>query len=237
MTRAEPVIPDFGKGSKCVLENHAFCWDWARDHWGDTLGPALVQHIELTAIAIGIGFAIAFVLALAAHHVRRLEHPVGIVSALLYTIPSLALFQLLVPFTGLTTTTVEIALVAYTLVILYPNILAGLDAAPPEVREAAAGMGLTPRQVLLRVELPLAIPAIIGGLRIAVVSTIAIATIAAFLLPKGLGFPIFYAIKLPEPFKTEIYAAGALAIGLALACDAALVLLRRILAPWAGRAL
>jgi osmoprotectant transport system permease protein len=97
-------------------------------------------------------------------------------------------------------------------------------------------MGLTRRQLLTRVELPLAVPAIIGGLRIAVVSTIAIATIAAFLLPKGLGYPIFYAIKLPEPFKTEIYAAGALAVGLALACDAALVLLRRVLAPWAQRA-
>jgi osmoprotectant transport system permease protein len=237
VTGAEPVIPDFGKASECVLENDTFCWDWARDHWGDTLGPALVQHIELTAIAVAIGFGIAFVLALAAHRVRGLEHPVGIASALLYTIPSLALFQLLVPFTGLTTMTVEIALVAYTLVILFPNILAGLEAAPPDVREAAVGMGLTRRQLLLRIELPLAIPAIIGGLRIAVVSTIAIATIAAFLLPKGLGYPIFYAIKLPEPFKTEIYAAGALAVGLALACDAALVLLRRVLAPWARRGL
>jgi osmoprotectant transport system permease protein len=236
MIGAEPVIPDFGKGSDCVLENRAFCWDWAQDHWGDTLGPALVQHLELTLIAVGIGFVISFVLALAAHRWRPIEHPVGIVSALLYTIPSLALFQLLVPFTGITTTTVEIALVSYTLVILFPNILAGLDAAGPEVREAALGMGLTRRQLLTRVELPLAVPAIIGGLRIAVVSTIAIATIAAFLLPKGLGYPIFYAIKLPEPFKTEIYAAGALAVGLALACDAALVLLRRVLAPWAQRA-
>ena len=178
---------------------------------------------------------LAFALALLAHRVRRVEHPVGVAAALLYTIPSLALFQLLVPLTGLTTTTVEIALVAYTLVILYPNIVAGLDGAPPEVVEAARGMGLTRRQVLTRVELPLAVPAIVGGLRVAVVSTIAIATIAAFLLPKGLGYPIFYAIKLPEPFKTEIYAAGALAIGLALVCDGALVLLRHALVPWARR--
>jgi osmoprotectant transport system permease protein len=230
-----PVIPDFGEGSSCVTENRTFCWDWAREHWGDTLQPAVLQHLWLTAIAIAIGFVLAFSLALLAHRVRRVEHPVGVAAALLYTIPSLALFQLLVPFTGLTTTTVEIALVAYTLVILYPNILAGLDGAPPEVVEAARGMGLTRRQVLTRVELPLAVPAIVGGLRIAVVSTIAIATIAAFLLPKGLGYPIFYAIKLPEPFKTEIYAAGALAIGLALVCDGALVLLRRALVPWARR--
>jgi osmoprotectant transport system permease protein len=235
MNAQEPVIPDFGKGSDCVLENRTFCWDWARDHWGDTLGPAVVQHLELTLIAVGIGFVIAFLLALAAHRWRPVEHPIGIVSALLYTIPSLALFQLLVPFTGITTTTVEIALVAYTLVILFPSILAGLNAAGPEVREAAVGMGLTRRQLLTRVELPLAVPLIIGGLRIAVVSTIAIATIAASLLPKGLGYPIFYAIKLPEAFKTEIYAAGALAIGLALVCDALLVTLRRVLAPWASQ--
>jgi osmoprotectant transport system permease protein len=227
-----PVIPNFGEGSSCEVDNGAFCWGWVKDHWHDTLGPALVQHLVLTAIAVGIGFAIAFVLALLAHRVRRIEQPVGVVSALLYTIPSLALFQILVPFTGITTTTVEIALVSYTLVILYPNIVAGLNAAPADVLEAARGMGLTPRQVLTRVELPLAVPTIIAGLRIAVVSTIAVATIAAFLLPKGLGYPIFYAIKLPDPFKTEIYMAGALAVGLALVCDAALVLLRHGLVRW-----
>ncbi len=231
----EPVIPNFGEGSRCVIDNGTFCWDWAREHWGDTLQPALLQHLWLTAIAISIGFVLAFALALLAHRVRRVEHPIGVVAALLYTIPSLALFQLLVPFTGLTTTTVEIALVAYTLVILYPNIVAGLNGAPPDVIEAARGMGLTRRQVLTRVELPLAVPAIIGGLRIAVVSTIAIATIAATLLPKGLGYPIFYALKLPDPFKTELYAAGTLAIALALACDAGLVLLRRTLVPWSRR--
>ncbi|HEY3183922.1 MAG TPA: ABC transporter permease [Gaiellaceae bacterium] len=232
-----PVIPDFGKGDSCVTGDHAFCWGWVKEHWDDTLRPALVQHVELTLIAVAIGFVLAFALALAAHRFRRIENPVGVLSALLYTIPSLALFQLLVPFTGLTTTTVEIALVSYTLVILFPNIVAGLHAAPPDVVEAARGMGLTPRQVLTRVELPLAVPAIVAGLRIAVVSTIAIATIAAFLLPKGLGYPIFLAIKLPTPFKTEIYTAGALAVALALACDAALVLARRALVPWARRGL
>jgi osmoprotectant transport system permease protein len=226
------VIPDFGRGSSCVTGDRTFCWDWVRAHWDDTLQPKLVEHVELTAIAVGIGFALAFALALLAHRIRRIEHPIGVVAALLYTIPSLALFQLLVPFTGITTTTVEVALVAYTLVILFPNIVAGLRAAPPEVIEAARGMGLTRRQLLLRVELPLAVPAIIGGLRIAVVSTISIATIAAFLLPKGLGYPIFLALKEPSPFKTEIYAAGALAVGLALAADVTLVLLRRGLVRW-----
>ena len=207
-----------------------------KQHWGDTLGPALWQHVELTLIAVGIGFVIAFPLALAAHRYRRLEQPVGVVSALIYTIPSLALFQLLVPFTGITWTTVEIALVGYTLVILFPNILDGLRSVPPDVLEAADGMGLTRRQVLLRVELPLAVPAIIGGLRIAVVSTVAIATIAATLLPDGLGYPIFLALEGSDPFKTEIYSAGALAVALALGADGLLVALRRVLVPWARKA-
>jgi osmoprotectant transport system permease protein len=228
-----PVIPNFGQGSSCVRGDHTFCWGWVQDHWHDTLEPALVEHLELTAIAVSIGFVLAFALALFTHRARRFEQPVGVFSALLYTIPSLALFQLLVPFSGITWTTVEIALVAYTLVIIFPNIVAGLRSPSPEVLEAARGMGLTPRQVLWRVELPLAVPAIIAGLRIAVVSTISIATIAAFLLPKGLGYPIFVALGAPTPFKTEIYSAGALAIALALVCDGLLVLLRRLLVPWA----
>jgi osmoprotectant transport system permease protein len=230
-----PVIPNFGHGSACVTGDHAFCWDWVRAHWSDTLWPALVQHVELVAIAVLIGFAMAFPLALIAHRYRRVEQPIGIVSALVYTIPSLAAFQLLVPFTGITWTTVEIALVAYTLVILFPNIVTGLRSAPDEVLEAARGMGLTRRQILWRVELPLAVPAIIAGLRIAVVSTVAIATIAATLLPKGLGFPMLLALAEPTPFKTEIYSTGVLAVALALSCDFALVGLRRMLVPWAAR--
>ena len=235
MTRfaSGPVIPNFGQGSSCVRGDHTFCWDWVRSHWSDTLAPALVQHLELVAIAIAIGFVIAFALALFTHRAHAFDQPIGVFSALLYTVPSLALFQLLVPFTGITTTTVEVALVAYTLVVLYPNISAGLRSPPPDVIETARGMGLTPRQILWRVELPLAVPAIIAGLRIAVVSTISIATIAAFLLPKGLGYPIFLALREPEPFKTEIYAAGALAVGFALAADLALVALRRVLVTWA----
>jgi osmoprotectant transport system permease protein len=227
-----PVIPNFGQGDSCVTGDHTFCWGWVQDHWADTLGPALWQHLELTAIAVVIGFAIAFPLALLAHRYRRLEQPFGAFSALVYTVPSLALFQILVPFTGITWTTVEIALVGYTLVILFPNIVTGLRSAPDEVIEAARGMGLTRLQVLTRVELPLALPAIVGGLRIAVVSTVAIATIAATLLPKGLGYPIFLALKEPTPFKTEIYSAGLLAVALAIGADLLLVALRRAVVPW-----
>ena len=227
-----PVIPNFGQGSSCVTGDNLFCWDWVKEHWGDTLQPALVLHIELTAVAIVVGSILAFGLALLAHRRRRAEQPISIVSALVYTFPSIALFQLLVPFTGLTFTTAAIPLVAYTLVILFPNFLAGLESSPPEVLEAARGMGLTQRQILTRVEIPLALPAIIGGLRIAVVSTVAIATIAASIGENSLGAPIFYAIQLPAPFKTEIYSAGFLAVALALLCDAALVITRRLAVPW-----
>ena len=234
MTRlaSGPVIPNFGHGSSCVRGDHTFCWDWVRAHWSDTLAPALVQHLELVAIAIGIGFVIAFTLALFTHRARSFDQPIGVFSALLYTIPSLALFQLLVPLTGITWTTVEVALVAYTLVILFPNIVAGLRSPAPEVLEAARGMGLTSRQLLLQVELPLAVPAIISGLRIAVVSTISIATIAAFLVADGLGKPVFDALEAPDIFKTELVAASALVVGLALLADAALALVQRLLTPW-----
>src|SRR5918994_1885740 len=179
---AEPVIPDFGEASACVSENRTFCTDWVRENWDPVLQPALVQHVQLTVIAVVIGFAISLAAALLAHRFRYVERPFGFASAVIYTIPSLALFQLLVPLTGLTVTTVEIALVGYTLLILFRNILAGLRSAPPEVLEAARGMGLTSTQTLFRVELPLALPAIIAGLRVAVVSTIGLAIFADALL-------------------------------------------------------
>jgi osmoprotectant transport system permease protein len=233
MTAAGPVIPNFGQGSSCVTGDHLFCWDWVKEHWGDTLQPALVLHIELTLVAVAVGSLAAFGLAVLAHRRRRAVQPISLVSALIYTFPSIALFQLLVPYTGLSFTTVAIPLVAYTLVILFPQFVAGLDAAPPEVLEAARGMGLTPNQVFRQIELPLALPTMIGGLRVAVVSTIAIATIAASIGENDLGAPIFYAIQLPTPFKTEIYSAGFLAVALALFCDGALVLVRRLAIPWA----
>ena len=235
MTQGGPVIPSFGKASTCVRDNGAFCWDWVQAHWDDTLRPALVQHVELTLVAVGVGFAIAFAAAVLAQRVRPLKRPFDVFAALFYTIPSLALFQLLVPLTGLTWTTIEIALVSYTLLILFRNILAGLRGVPDDVRESARGMGLTRLQALVRVELPLAVPAIVAGLRIAVVSTISIATIAGFVvLNKGLGRPIYDGIR-DGVFKTEIVAAGALAVGLALVSDAALVLVQRLLTPWARR--
>src|SRR3989442_8839630 len=234
MTVSGPVIPNFGNASRCVTENHWFCPSWVSQNWHGTLEPALVQHVKRTAIAVSIGFAIAFLAALAAYRFCRLDQPIGLASDFLYTIPSLALFQLLVPVTGLTVTTVEIALVSYTLLILYRNIVEGLRGVPADVLEAARGMGFTRAQTFVRVELPLAVPALVGGLRIATVSTISIATVAALVLPKGLGHPIFIALN-QDLFKTEILAAGGLAVALALCADALLALAQRLLTPWNRR--
>ena len=227
-----PVIPSFGHASKCLLHNGWFCWGWIRGNWGDILQPALVQHIQLTLIAVGIGFAIAFLLALVGFRFRLLYAPLGAFTDFLYTIPSLALFQLLVPLTGVTVTSVEVALTSYTLFVLYRNIVAGLRSVPEEVLESARGMGLTRVQTFFRVELPLAVPAIMAGLRIATVSTISIATVAAFLIDDGLGAPIFDALRTPDLFKTKLVAAGGLAILLALTADGLLTAAQRVLTPW-----
>jgi len=231
--QSAPVIPNFGGGGDCVRQNRTFCWDWFQRHWGDTFEPALVQHVKLTAIAVGIGFAIAMAASLVAHRRGWFETPFTLVAGILYTIPSLALFQLLVPITGLTVTTAEIALVSYTLLILFRNILTGLRGVPPDVREAARGMGLSSRQILWRVELPLALPAIVAGLRVAVVTVISLATVAAFVVDEGLGAPIFQSIA--SPFNTAFIAAGGLAVLLALVADALLVGGQRLLTPWAAR--
>jgi osmoprotectant transport system permease protein len=234
---AQTVIPDFGGGeNSCVRQNKGFCWNWVKDNWSDVLFPAVRQHVALTAIAVSVGFVLAFALALLAHRRRGLETPITVTTGVLYTIPSLALFQILVGFSflGLNRLTVEIALVSYTLLILFRNTLAGLRSVPDDVREAAQGMGLTRRQILMKVELPLAVPAIMAGLRIATVTVISLATVAAFIDDEGLGSPIFRAIQ-SNVFKTELFAAGGLAVALALFADALLVLIQRIVTPWARR--
>ena len=235
LAAAEPVIPTFGGGGgrSCEQANELFCWGWVDRNWSDVLWPALRQHVELTLIAVVIGFAIAFVLALIAYRHHWVERPVTIVTTVLYTIPALALFELLVPVPGfgLSRTTAEVALVSYTLLILFRNTLTGLREVPAEVRESARGMGMTPRQSLLRVELPLALPAVIAGLRIATVTVISLATVASFVADEGLGTPIFQAIN-NDVFKTELIAAGGLAVALAIFADVLLVLLQRVLTPW-----
>jgi osmoprotectant transport system permease protein len=233
---AGPIIPNFGGTSHsyaCERANRLFCTNWLSQNWGSVLWPALRQHILLTVVAVVIGFAISTVLALIAYRRRWLERPVIIVTSILYTIPSLALFELLegVPGLGLSSTTAEVALVSYTLLILFRNTLTGLRDVPPEVRDAAVGMGMSPTESLLRVELPLALPAIIAGLRIATVTVISLATVASLIDNVGLGVPIFDAIA-KGVFKTELISAGALAVLLALAADGLFVALQRLLTPW-----
>jgi osmoprotectant transport system permease protein len=230
-----PVIPNFGKGSSCITENHQFCASWFFDNFSSRFWPRVVEHLELTGIAVGIGAVIAFAAAIFAYKQGWFETPFSLFAAFLYTIPSLAFFELMVPITGINRFSAEIALVSYTLLILFRNTLTGLRGVPEATKEAARAMGLTPRQSLLRVELPLALPAIMAGLRIATVTTISLTTVAAYIGAGGLGQPIFDAIQ--TGFKTEFVAAGGLAIALAVIVDLALVLVERVIAPWSRRRL
>ena len=230
-----PVIPNFGGGDPCVVHNEQFCASWFFDKFNAIFKPALIQHIELTAIAVGVGMAIAFAAAILAYKQSWFETPFSLFSAFLYTIPSLALFELLVQVTGINRFTVEVGLVSYTLLILFRNTLTGLRGVPHSTIEAAQAMGLTPRQTLWRVEIPLASPAIMAGVRIAAVTTISLATVAAYIGGGGLGALIFDAIQ--SGFKTEFVAAGALAIILAIVVDLLLVLFQRAITPWNRRRL
>ncbi len=227
-----PVIPEYAKHStRCVVDNHLFCWGWVSSNWSSVLWPATRQHVYLALIAVSIGFVIAMGLALVAHRYRWLEQPTILVTTFLYTIPSLALFELLVAPVGANLFAAEIALISYTLLILFRNTLTGLRDVPEEVLDAAEGMGMTRAQALLRVELPLALPAIIAGMRIAVVTTIALATIVYTIYDAGLGVPIHSALG-EGPFKTELIAAAVLTIALAILSDGLLVLVQRALTPW-----
>ena len=205
-------------------------WPWVTAHL-DEIGAALEQHVELTVIAVVAGLAISFVLALVAHRYRRAEAPITWVAGVVYTIPSLALFVLLIPVTGLSTLTSEIGLVGYTLLILIRNILAGLDGVPEEVLEAADGMGLTRLQRLLRVELPIALPVIMAGIRIATVTTIGLVTVTALIGQGGLGQLMLAGFI--NLFPTQIYVGAILSVALAVLADASLLLAQRALTPWA----
>lgn len=223
-----PVIPSFGT-SHCP-NSATFCVGWFTQNWGAVLEPALVQHIYLTAIAVVIGLAVSLAAAYYAYRRRWFETGFIGFSTFVYTIPSLVLFILFVPVTGLGLTTVEIGLVGYTFLLLFRNALTGLRSAPPEAIAVAEGMGMTPRQILFRVNLPLAIPSIMAGVRVATVTVIALAAIAADVAPLGLGKPIFDAIH--TVFTTELIASSLLLVLLALAADTLLVLLQRAITPW-----
>src|ERR1700687_1685633 len=165
-------------------------WSWISGHL-DVIIAALLQHIQLTLIAIVVGLVIAVPLGLVAWRSRVFRGPIFSLTGILYTIPSLALFSALVPFTGFTILTAEIGLVSYTLLILIRNIVVGLNSVPDEVREAARGMGYPPLAQLIRADLPLAIPAIVAGVRIATVTTIGLVTVTALIGENSLGQLIY----------------------------------------------
>ena len=204
-------------------------WDWIADHV-DEFGRRLVEHVELTVIAVGIGLVIAFALSLVILRAPRLEGPITWMTGTLYTIPSLALFALLIPYTGLTIVTAEIGLVGYTLLILIRNIVRGIRGVPADVREAALGMGYAPRDLLWRIEVPLALAVIIAGIRVATISTIGLVTVTALIGQGGFGQLILSGLQ--RFFATELIAGAVLSVALAICADALLVLLQQRLTPW-----
>jgi osmoprotectant transport system permease protein len=217
-------------GDLCQAQrDHVFCWDWARENI-DRYGTPTVQHLEIVLISVLVGFAFAFALALLAHRTRWLQPPLLAATGILYTIPSIAFFFLLLPIAGFGRDTAIIVLAAYTLQIIFRNTMLGLANVPASVKEAATGMGFTNRQILWKVELPLAIPEIIAGLRVAVVSTIAIATLVVFINAGGLGTEMYGEGNLT--FPTTVIIAAAIVILMALAFDGLLLLLQRLSTPW-----
>ena len=210
-------------------------WSYIGDHLAE-IRVALVQHLQLTFIAVGVGLAISSVLAVVAIRFRIAFQPINIVTGIMYAIPSLALFILLSPVTGLTVLTAEIALVSYTLQILFRSIVAGIDGVPASVRESATAMGFTLRQRLWRVELPIALPVIMGGLRIATVTTVGLVPIAGILGSDQGGLGTFIFDCLNRFFNTPLLVGGVLTIVLAVVLDVLLVGIERVLTPWIRRA-
>jgi osmoprotectant transport system permease protein len=206
-------------------------WSWIAGHLDD-LAFRTLQHLYLTAISVAVGFVIAFGLAVWSVRRRAVYGPVIGLTGLLYTIPSLALFPLLVPITGLSDLTAVVPLVLYSLLILVRNIVAGFDAVPADVLESADGSGYTARERFVGIELPLATPLVVAGIRLATVSTIGLVTITGILGDRfgGLGFFIFEGND--RGFPTEIFAGAVAAIALAVLADVALVRVQRRLTPW-----
>ena len=213
-------------GTSCIAED-GFCPDWIVDNFDRYIDP-FWQHVYLTVVSVAIGFVLAFSLALIAHRYKRLTGPFIGLSEVLYTIPSIAAFILLLPVTGRGNTTAIICLSAYALQSILSNIIIGLRNVPDDVKDAGRGMGLTDRQLLWRVELPLAVPEILAGLRIAVTTTVGLATLVFFAGAGGLGQQIYSDIE----FKSNVVVAGGLAVLLAAVLDVIILVNQRYLTRW-----
>ena len=231
MSAWEPVlagteIPDRTGPLPCHARD-GFCPGWIVDNFDRYIDP-FWQHVYLTIVSVVIGFVLAFALALIAHRYKRLTGPFIGLSEVLYTIPSIAAFILLLPVTGRGNTTAIICLSAYALQSILSNIILGLRNVPEEMKDAGRGMGLTDRQLLWRVELPLAVPEILAGLRIAVTTTVGLATLVFFAGAGGLGQQIYSDIE----FKSNVVIAGGLAVLLAAVLDVFILLAQRLMTPW-----
>lgn len=211
------------------MRDELFRWSWVVDNL-DEIYARSWEHLFLTSIAIGIGLLISFPLGVYCYRHRRAYGPIATTAGILYTIPSLALFAMLASFTGLSTTTAEIGLVSYTLLILIRNVVAGLRGVPEDAKEAALGMGYTRRQLLWRVELPLALPVIVAGVRIATVTIIGLVTVTALIGLGGLGH--FILLGLERFFTTAVILGAVLSVVLAVCADRLLALAERLLTPW-----
>jgi len=226
------TLPTADTGPACYVFtiNDWICGDYYRDRWSE-LRDATVEHLWITAVAVLLGLAVAVPLALLARRYPRFEGLVLGATTMVYTVPSLAMFSLLVPFTLLTARTVIIGLALYSLTILVRQMLAGLRSVPDEVREAAAGLGYGSLRMLIRIELPLALPVIMAGLRVATVSTVALTTIGSIVGYGGLGNLL--ASGVDTDFKAQILAASVLCVLLAVVLDLGLLGVQRALTPWA----
>lgn len=210
-------------------------WEWVGSHL-DLIGDRLAQHVWLTVLAVGIGLLIAFPVSVYVQRRRRLYPPAAGIAGTLYTIPSIAFMGLLLPFTGLSTTTALVPLVSYTLLIFVRNIVTGLDGVPNDLTEAARGMGYSDRQLRWRVEVPLALPAIVAGVRLATVSTIGLVTITALIGKGGLGYLLLAGFRNLLPRTTAVTVGAVLSVALAVLADIGLLRLQRRLTPWAAKA-
>lgn len=206
-------------------------FEWVFNHLDD-IAQRSGEHAFMTVVAVSIGLVISFALALLIRSNRSFRGPVMVGADIIYSIPSLALFALLIPFTGLSILTAEIALVGYTLLILVRNIVAGFDNVPAEVIEAATGMGFTPWQRLVRIELPIALPVIVAGLRIATVTTVGLVTVTSLIGLGGLGYFITTG-GIDRFFTTSIYVGVAASVAMAVVADLLLLVVQRALTPWA----
>jgi osmoprotectant transport system permease protein len=222
-----------GDVAQCYVDNSWLCGQYLSDYRPE-LTEATIQHLWITIVSVLAGLVVAVPLALLARRNPRVESLVVGGTTIIYTIPSLALFSLLLPFTGLSATTVIIGLALYSLTILVRNVVAGLRAVPDDVVESARGVGYSPTALLTKVELPLALPVIMAGLRVATVSTVALVTVGSIVSYGGLGNLLLEGFR--STFKAQILTASVLCVLLAVALDLALVLVQRVLTPWTRHA-